>query len=288
VRLSNPDRVYWPDAGVTKSELAQYYETMAERALPGLARRPLSLVRCPTGIEGQVFYQKAANQGVPANVARVDVGQDEPYAMVTDLASLIALVQIAVLEFHVWGARADKLDRPDLLVFDLDPDPSVPWRRVADTARVLRALLEELGLVAFVRSTGGKGLHVVSPLVRRSTWEEVKGFAHALALQLVRQAPQQFTTNMSKSRRRGRIFLDYLRNDRESTAIASYSTRARPGAPVAMPIFWEEIEARDEPPHFDVRSAPARLREADPWREFETSRRALSRDALRRAGYTPS
>jgi bifunctional non-homologous end joining protein LigD len=288
VRLSHPERVYWPDLGVTKSELAQYYEAVAERLLPGLAGRPLSLVRCPEGIEGPRFYQKHAGRSVPARVARVDVARGEsPYAMVTDLASVVSLVQIGVLELHVWGARADRLDRPDLLVFDLDPDPDVSWRRLADTARLFRALLEDFSLVPFLRATGGKGLHVVVPLKRGASWEDVKGFAHSLALRLEREAPQHFTTQVSKSRRKGRIFLDYLRNAREATAVASYSTRASPGAPVAMPLFWEEIEGAKGLPRFDVREAPARLAKDDPWRSFEASRRALARGALRRAAVSP-
>jgi bifunctional non-homologous end joining protein LigD len=284
VRLSHPDRVYWPDLGVTKSELAQYYETVAERLLPGLVERPLSLVRCPEGIGGARFYQKHAGSGVPERVPRVVVARGEsPYAMVTDLPSVVSLVQIGVLELHVWGARADRLDRPDLLVFDLDPAPDVPWRNLADTARVLRALLEDLELVPFLRGTGGKGLHVVVPLRRGASWEDVKRFAHSLALRMEREAPQRFTTQAAKSRRKGRIFLDYLRNAREATAIASYSTRAQPGAPVAMPLFWEEIEGGKGPPRFNLREAPARLAREDPWRRFEASRRPLGRDALRRA-----
>jgi bifunctional non-homologous end joining protein LigD len=285
VRLSNPDRVYWPDVGVTKSELAQYYERVAERMLPGLVQRPLTMLRCPAGIEGHRFYQKHVGETVPASVPRVEIEKgEEPYAMVGDLASLVSLVQIGVLELHVWGARADRLDRPDLVVFDLDPDPTVPWRSVADTARVLRAALAELGLVAFVRTTGGKGLHVVVPLVRRATWDEVKRFAQAIALLLVEEAPDQFTANMSKKRRVGKIFIDHLRNAPESTAIASWSTRARPGAPIAMPLAWEEIEGRDDPPRFGLRDAAARLREPDPWAAFESSRRALGRATLRRVG----
>ncbi|RIL00893.1 MAG: DNA ligase D [Proteobacteria bacterium] len=285
VRLSNPDRVYWPELGITKSELAQYYERVADRMLPGIAERPLTLRRCPEGWEGECFYQKHATESVPASVPRVDIEPGkEPYTMVRDLASLVALVQIATLEFHVWGARADRLDRPDILVFDLDPDAAVPWRRLADTALVLRAFLGELGLVPFVRGTGGKGLHVVVPIERRATWDEAKRFTHAVALALVREAPRHFTAQLSKARRAGKIFIDYLRNDAEATAIASYSTRSRAGAPVAMPLFWEELGAAEGPPQWSLREAPARLNDADPWAEFDASRRLLSRATLRRLG----
>jgi bifunctional non-homologous end joining protein LigD len=284
VRLSTPDRVYYPESGVTKSELAQYYERMADRVLPGLVERPLSLVRCPEGREGECFYQKRAWRSIPDAVPRVVVRKGRAaYAMVSDLASLVSLVQVGVLEVHVWGARADQLERPDVLVVDIDPDPSLPWSRVAEAAVLLRELFQALELVPFVRSTGGKGLHVVVPLERRSTWEEVKQFAHGVAGQLVRAAPDRFTANMSKARRPGKIFLDVFRNAPESTAIASWSTRARPGAPVAATLDWSEIET-DEAPRVTLRDAPSRLVLPDPWAEFERSRRRLTDSMRRRVG----
>jgi bifunctional non-homologous end joining protein LigD len=284
VRLSTPDRVYFPESGITKSELAQYYERMAERVLPGLVQRPLSLVRCPEGHAGECFYQKRAEKSIPESVPRVVVKKGRPpYAMVSDLPSLVSLVQVGVLELHVWGARADQLDRPDIVVVDIDPDASLPWTRVAETAFLLRELFQALDLVPFVRSTGGKGLHVVVPLERRSTWEAVKEFALAVAGQLVRAAPDRFTANMSKSRRPGKIFLDVFRNAPEATAIASWSTRARPGAPVAATLAWDELEA-DEPPRITLRDAPARLERPDPWASFETSRRRLTESMRRRVG----
>jgi bifunctional non-homologous end joining protein LigD len=200
--------------------------------------------------------------------------------MVSDLASLVSLVQVGVLEVHVWGARADDLERPDILVVDIDPDTALPWSRVAEAALLLRELFQSLELVPFVRSTGGKGLHVVVPLERRSTWDDVKAFAQAAAGQLVRAAPDRFTANMSKSRRSGKVFLDVLRNAPEATAIASWSTRARPGAPVAATLAWDEVEA-DESPRFTLRDAPTRLEQPDPWATFERSRRRLT-DAMRR------
>lgn len=285
VRLSNPDRVYWPDLGVTKSELALYYEAAAERMLPGLRDRPLTMVRCPEGIEGHHFHQKHAGKTVPAHVPRVEVAKGEaPYAMVDGLASLVSLVQIGVLELHVGGARADRLDRPDHVVFDLDPDVAVPWSRVADTARLLRQVLDELGLASFVRTTGGKGLHVVAPLVRRASWNDVKAFSRAIAELLAEEAPDRFTAVMSKRRRTGRIFLDHLRNAPGATAVASYSTRARPGAPIAVPLAWDEIVGRSERPHWSLRDMTRRLREPDPWQEFDATRRPLARATLRRVG----
>jgi bifunctional non-homologous end joining protein LigD len=287
VRLSNPRRVYYPDPGITKRELAEYYERAADRVLPGLANRPLTLLRCPEGISGPRFYQKHANDSLADTIPRVRVrpGED-PYAMVTDLRSLIELVQIAVLELHVWGARSDRLDRPDLLVFDLDPDPSVSWQRVAGLASVFRVYLGELGLVPFARVTGGKGIHVVVPLERRTTWSELKEFAQGIARAFVREAPGELTARMSKRERSGKIFIDVFRNAPEATAIASYSTRAHPGAPVAMPVDWSELADAREPLRFGLRDAAARLSGPDPWAGFESSRRALTTSVRRRAGST--
>jgi bifunctional non-homologous end joining protein LigD len=283
VRLSNPGRVYFPDLGVSKSEVAQYYEAMAERALPALSNRPLSLLRCPGGADQHCFFQKHIQESVPSQVGRVVIEKGEaPYAVVKDLAGIVSLVQIAVLELHVWGARADRIESPDLLVFDLDPDPSVRWRPLADTARLLRGLLDDLGLVPFLRTTGGKGLHVVVPIQRRPSWQDVKTFTHAVAARLVREMPERFTAQLSKQKRKGKILIDYLRNQRGATAIGSYSLRARPGAPVAMPIDSEELDSKTGPPVWSIREAPARLALPDPWRAFETSRRSLTAKAMSR------
>jgi bifunctional non-homologous end joining protein LigD len=205
--------------------------------------------------------------------------------MVNDLAALVSLVQIGVLEFHVWGARADRLDRPDLCVFDIDPDTAVPWARVVETAVALRIFLEDLGLAAFARVTGGKGVHVVVPLVRRATWDEVRDFSQGTAKHLVRLAPDQFTAVMSKARRKGKIYIDWVRNTREATAVASWSTRARPGAPVAVPLAWDELESLSSPLREGLRDAPRRMAMPDPWQHFEASRRPLSRAALERVRF---
>jgi bifunctional non-homologous end joining protein LigD len=281
VALTNPGRIYFPKVGITKRDLAAYYEAVAERALPGLVGRPLTLVRCPQGVGGACFYQKHAGDGIPDAVGRVRVrGGEAPYAMVNDLTGLVSLVQLGVLEFHVWGARADRLDRPDLIVFDIDPDPAVPWKQVIETATLLRGHLEDLGLAAFARVTGGKGVHVVSPLVRRPDWDEVRGFAKGVAQKLARLAPDRFTAVMSKASRKGKIYLDWVRNTREATAVASYSVRARPEAPVALPIAWDELESLSAPLYESVRDAPRRMNAPDPWADFEAARRPLTRAAI--------
>ena len=278
VRLSHPDRVYFPDIKLTKWELAEYYASVAPRALPPMVNRPLTLVRCPEGIDGPCFYQKRARDSIPRHAPRVKVKEGRlPYTMVTDLKSLIGLVQVGVIEFHVWGSRADKLERPDMMILDLDPGPGVPWSRIVDLAFAVKEWLEQSKLVCFVKGTGGKGVHVVVPLVRRSTWEQVKSFANVAALEMVRRWPGEVTAKMAKSGRQGKIFVDYLRNDPESTSIASYSVRKRPGAPTAQPMFWEELKESSGPLMLGPREAVLRMNQPDPWEGFEAARRPLLR-----------
>ncbi len=283
VRLTHPGRILFPGAGLSKRDLALYYEAVAGAALPELAGRPLTLLRCPEGIEGECFHQKRAGRGMPDTVPRVDVGKEGRYLMIDGLPSLIALVQSGVLEFHVWGSRADRLERPDRLVLDIDPGSGTPWSDVVATAGLLRARLESLGLAAFPRATGGKGIHVVVPIERRLGWAQAKAFTRALAREMVRETPGRFTTNLKKSARQGRIFLDYLRNQRGATAVGSYSVRARPGAPVAVPVSWEELEASRRPLQFTPDRVVVRTRGpgADPWAGFENARRAVTAAARR-------
>jgi bifunctional non-homologous end joining protein LigD len=280
VKLTNPDRVLFPDPGITKQELARYWQSVAQVALPWIERRPLTLYRCPEGYAAQCFYQKHVGVGVPDAVARVSVTADEePYAMIDGVEALLGLVQIGVLEIHVWGSRAEHLDRADVVVRDLDPAEDVAWRAVADAAFLLRSRLEALGLTSFLRLTGGKGLHVVVPVEPGPTWPAIKRFTRAFVNEIVREDPKRFTGNMAKSRRGGKIFIDYLRNDREATAIASYSPRARAGAPVALPIDWDELDRDAQaPPRFGIRDVPALIarRKRDPWDGFDAARAKLS------------
>jgi bifunctional non-homologous end joining protein LigD len=281
VRITHPDRVLFPEQGLTKQDLAAYYATIADVVLPGLYDRPLTLLRCPDGRHRECFHQKAANQSVPRSMSRVRVAPGKDYVTVRNLEDLLGLVQIGVLEIHVWGSRADKLERPDILVFDLDPDTEVPWAHVVATAETLRDRLGRLDLAAFPRVTGGKGLHVVVPIERRTTWEDAKQFTQDVALELQRAAPDHFTTNISKARRKGKILIDYLRNARESTAIASYSVRAREGAPVAVPLSWEELSGTEAAPRFTPDDVIARVRAGvDPWRGFDDARARLTKKAM--------
>jgi bifunctional non-homologous end joining protein LigD len=280
--FTSPDRVLYADMGLTKLGLASYYSEIADWILPHLVDRPLSLVRCPEGQRaGKCFYQKHVRKGTPAALGRVTIAESDgadDYAYVKDLEGLLALVQMNVLEIHPWGSRRDNVERPDRLIFDLDPDPSVPWQRVIDAAAEVRELLEAHELVSFLKTTGGKGLHLVVPLApRRHDWTFAKAFCKSLAEELVTRAPERYTANMSKAARRGKIFVDYLRNDRGATAIAAYSTRAKPGATVSVPLAWEELAAGIRSDQFSVANVPARLASLrrDPWKGIEQVKQTL-------------
>ena len=244
VKLTHPDRVLWEGQGLTKLGLAEYYAEVSDYILPHVTGRPLALVRCPNGAEGQCFYQKHAFAGLTDAVDVVKVeenGGEAETLVIHDLRGLITLVQASVLEIHPWGARIEDTEHPDILIFDLDPGDGVPWTAVIEGAREIRQRLKEAGIESFVKTTGGKGLHVVSPLRPGPGWDELKEFAHAIALSMERDAPAKYISNMAKKARSGKIFIDYLRNGRGATAVAAYSTRARPNAPVSTPVRWEEL-----------------------------------------------
>lgn len=273
VKLTNPDRELYPEISFTKLQLATYYAQVAKWMLPHIVNRPLSLVRCPDGQTGQCFFQKHAAAGTPASLGRIEIQEKKgpgEYLYVRNIDGLVALAQISALEIHLWGSLRDKVDRPDRMIFDLDPDPEVTWPRVVEAAIRIRDLLTARNLQSFVKTTGGKGLHVVVPLSpRRRDWDEVKAFSKQLAEDLAAQEPNAYTTNMSKAARKGKIFIDYLRNDAGATAIAPYSTRAKPNATVAMPVEWKELPSiRSD--HFHVGNASQHIdsRKRDPWTEM--------------------
>lgn len=295
VKITNPDRVFWPDVDATKIEAMRYYEAVAELMLPHVARRPLSLVRCPGGYTGECFFQKHIEH-FPDSVGTVDIFEPDekrsvPYACVTNLAGLVGLVQMGVLEIHPWGSRADDPLKPDRIVFDLDPDVDLPFSQVATTALLLRSELSHLGIESWLKTTGGKGLHVTVPITRTRSWDEVKDFSHAFVESIVALDPRAFTSSMSKSKRGGRIFIDYLRNARGATAIAPYSTRARPGAPVSVPLAWDEIDGLTERIEFDIRSLTDRIGAPgfkDPWADMGSARQSITNATLKRLGLRAS
>jgi bifunctional non-homologous end joining protein LigD len=285
VPLSNPDRILYPEHGFTKQRLAEYYVRIADWILPHVVDRPLTLVRCPEGYKGECFFQKHLTGSLPDAVRGVMVpvkGKREEYVAVDDIAGVVALVQMGVLEIHPWPAREDQLEKPDRIVFDLDPGEGVEWNAVVGGAKETRDRLESVGLTSYLRTSGGKGLHVVVPLARRNTWEELKQFAKSVADTMTREAPDRYLATMSKAKRRGKVFVDYLRNQRGATAIASFSTRARAGAPVAVPLAWNELSTRIKPDMYNIENLPNRLDKlaADPWEDFFSSRQSITRKMI--------
>jgi bifunctional non-homologous end joining protein LigD len=278
VRLSNPDKILYPEQGITKGDLADHYIAVAEAMLPHVAFRPITMVRCPTGRQQKCFYQRHAGAGVPRQIEKVTVpGFDNPYLFIRDVAGLVALVQMGVLEIHPWGVRIEAPDRPDRVIFDLDPDEDLDFGAVVSAERDVRDRLAALGLTSFVKTTGGKGLHVVVPIERSHIWPEVKAWAKAISERMAADSPHLYLTRIAKAERTGRIFIDYLRNDPTSTAVGPYSTRSRPGAPVAMPLDWKEVTPSLDPKTFNVNSAGARVRRrrSDPWAELSQCRQRL-------------
>jgi bifunctional non-homologous end joining protein LigD len=278
VRLTSPDKVLYPDQGITKGELADYYVAIADWMLPHVAFRPVTMVRCPTGSEKKCFYQRHAASGVLPQLREIAVpGFDEPYLYIEDVAGLVAMVQMGTLEIHPWGVRIEKPDRPDRIIFDLDPAEGLAFPDVVRAALEVRERLDAIGLRSFVKTTGGKGLHVVVPIEPVHAWPDAKAFAKRFSEAMAADSPERYLTRIGKAERVGRIFIDYLRNDPTSTAVAPYSTRSRPGAPVATPLEWQEVGNDLDPKAFTVDTVPKRLAglKRDPGAEMDEVRQRL-------------
>jgi bifunctional non-homologous end joining protein LigD len=308
VKLTNLDKVLFPD-GLTKGALIAYYAIVEPYMLPHLENRPLTLVRCPNGAPrgssrvhqtpsrrdaGEVaaakhcFYQKHVKRGLDPAIIGVPIREDDgtigEYMAVGDRDGLFAVAQLGSLELHTWGCHIDDVERPDTAVIDLDPDEALPWRSVVRAAFEVRAVLEDLGLKSWVKTTGGKGIHVCFPIVRRTSWDDFKDFTRGVATTIVASDPKRYTANMAKAQRTGKIFIDYLRNGRGATAVAPYSTRARRGAPVAAPITWDELEAGAHPRDFNLRSMMSRLEtlKVDPWADFLKTKQSITQATWRK------
>ncbi len=289
VRITSPDRVLFEELGLTKEALARYYEAVADALVPDLKGRPLSLVRCPQGPDEGCFYQKHIDKTWSGEIERVILPESDGegiYAIANTAAGVIGMVQKGVIELHVWGATTRDIGKPDRMIFDLDPDPAVPWREVMGAARTTRALLADIGLESFVKTTGGKGLHVAVPLAPRHDWEEVKAFSRAVAEAMVAEAPALFLAKASKKERSGKIFIDYLRNSPGATAVAAYSVRARKGAPVSTPLQWDELGGRLKPTTFHAGNVARRLQglRTDPWKAFRRTTQTLTAAMRRKVG----
>jgi bifunctional non-homologous end joining protein LigD len=288
VALSNPEKLLYPEAGLAKQDLARYYEAVGERMLVHLAQRPLTLLRCPDGWAKGCFFQKHAETGVPEAVTRIDVGRGKSaYLAANSVPAIVALLQIGALELHPWGSRAPDLGHPDRLVFDLDPDESLPWADIRQAAEIVKTLLTTLGLTAFLKTTGGKGLHVVVPVEPVAGWDDAKGFSKAVAELLERTFPDRFTSKLLKVSRGGRVFIDYLRNAEGATAVAAYSLRARDHAPVSMPIAWSELVKDVRFAYFNASNVPNRLvrRKTDPWARWNECATPLTPAMMAKVGY---
>ncbi|MGE8614815.1 MAG: DNA ligase D [Achromobacter veterisilvae] len=280
--ITHPGRVIMHDPDTSKLDLARYYEAAGPLILPHLQGRRIALLRCPDGTDATCFFQKHIGGELPDGLER-----DGEHLLIRSIEGVFAMAQRGVIEFHTWGAKEPRPDEPDRITIDLDPGPDVPWKAVAEGAQLARGLMEEIGLSPFLKTTGGKGLHLVAPIRPAQSWDTVKGLARALADELARVIPERFTSNMSKVRRQGRIFVDYLRNGNGATAIAAYSARARAGAPVSMPLGWDALEpGRDlRGAAYNIRNAVAAARElGDPWRGYEAARKTVGPRMLKKLG----
>lgn len=287
VKLTHPDRIYWPDAGVTKEGLADYYAEVWPKIAPFIVDRPLALLRAPEGIDGQSFFQKHGWRGMNKEIALFqdpNDSTDEKIIVIHDLDGLMGLVQSGVLEIHPWGSTTKNLEKPDMIIMDLDPGEGVPWSRVIEAALEVKQRLEAVGLATFLKTSGGKGLHVVAPLKPSAGWDAVKKFTKSIADDMAADEPERYVSTITKSKRKGKILIDYLRNGRGNTAVAPYATRARKGAPVSMPLEWNELSEAIGPAYFTVLNAPQRLASLaqDPWEDFRASAQPLPKKSARK------
>jgi bifunctional non-homologous end joining protein LigD len=288
VKLTSPDRVIYPGQGVTKADLVAYYAAVAERMLPYIENRPLSLLRCPQGRAKYCFFQKHDTGGFPDEMKSVLItekdGTQEDYFYIDSLAGLIAGTQMNVLEWHLWGARTKNVERPERIIFDIDPDEGLDFEHVRSAATDIRDGLEEIGLQSYALVSGGKGIHVIAPLKPSLEWPEIKAFCKAFAQSLVERYPDRFTANMSKAKRKGKLFVDYLRNERGSTAVSPWSSRSREGAPAAVPVTWDELQTVTAANQFTLALAAERAKLPDPWKDYFSLSQTVTKTMLKRLG----
>lgn len=269
IRISHPERLVYPESHISKLELATYFYEIADWLLPHVADRPLALVRCPQGEGEECFFQKNFSDALPDSLHSVDLG-DAIGIGLSDVKGLVALAQFGVMEIHPWGCRQEDIEHPDHITFDLDPGPGLGWAEVVEGAQAVRDVLKQLGLNSWVKTSGGKGLHICVPLKPDLTWDPVKEFCHGIATLLEQQRPDRYVSSMNKAKRNGRIFVDYLRNGRGATSVAAYSPRAREGAPVSVPVTWDEVGDLAGGNHFDLEKTLARVKtqKLEPWVDF--------------------
>jgi len=280
ISITHPDRIVYPESGYTKQHVADYYAAMADRIMPFIAKRPISVMRCPDGLKTKCFFQRHIEGKAAELLTQLPICDEtsrEAYVSADTAKALVSLVQYGVIEIHAWGSKAPAFTKPDQLVFDLDPDPKIDWPSVKAATLLVKKRLEKLKLKTFLKATGGKGLHVVVPVTPKYEWDKVKQFCHELVDRLAEDYPDAFTTNPRKERRKGKIFLDYLRNEYGSTSVIPYGLRARAGAPIALPLAWSELARLKAPNYYNLKNVAAYLkkRKSDPWAAFIKSRQPL-------------
>jgi len=285
VSVTHPKRVLFESTGTTKRDLVEYFLAVRTWMLPEMVNRPLSIVRCPRGTHDECFFQKHLTPAMPAQLSSVEIQEQHKrslYPMIAKAEDVIRLIQVSTVEFHTWPARRDRLDRPDRLVFDLDPGTAVTFGRVVQAAKHVRDRIREDGLVSFVRTTGSRGLHVVAPLERRGTWEQLRHYAEKVARELTAIYPHDYVASSSKRMREGKVFIDFLRNLRGATSIASYSPRARPIPSVATPVHWDELDSLPSSDCYTITSVIRRVAELerDPWSSFHAVRQSIAKRML--------
>jgi bifunctional non-homologous end joining protein LigD len=293
IKVSHPDRIIYPGTHITKKELAEYYLTIADYIMPHIENRPLSMLRCPEGIGEECFFQRHVGFGKSPYLHEVAVtvkGESRDYLLIKDTEGLISLVQWGVIELHPWQCSADNLEKPDRMIFDLDPDPAVSWKQLIDGALEVKERMKELGLECFLKTTGGKGLHIVIPITPTYSFTAIKSFARAVAESMANDSPLKYVAKMSKAKRTGKIFVDYLRNDVTATAVAPYSARARKGATVSTPLLWKELTTTLKLDSFTIETIPQRLMKSksDPWKDFGETKQKISAKYLKALKIDPS
>lgn len=278
--FTNPNKILYPEKRITKFNLAEYYNKISKWILPYIENRPLTIVRCPQGREKKCFYQKHLNDKTAKGLYSIVIQEKngkQPYLYIKNQDGLMSLVQFDVLEIHTWGCHIDNIEKPNIITLDLDPGPAVEWKKLIETAFLIKESLEKMQIISFVKTTGGKGLHVVLPIKRQYKWSDIEIFAHTFVNHLVSLNPDLYIATMSKSKRKGKIYLDYLRNQRGATTIAPYSTRARENAPVSTPLSWDELSTKIKSNTFTIKNLPERLHnlKKDPWEDFFTIHQQL-------------
>lgn len=289
IGISNPQRVIDAKSGATKLQLAEYYLAVGDRLVPHLRNRPLSIVRAPEGVDGERFFQRHCGRLKMPHMRVLDKSLDPEHARLIQADTVTAVVeaaQMGTIEFHTWNARSDRIDRPDRIIFDLDPDPALPWSSMVEATDMTLDLLDELGLKAFLKSSGGRGMHVVVPINRRHSWECANAFARGVTTRLAAEAPERIVAKMGPKNRVGKIFVDYLRNQRGASTVAAYSVRARPGLSVSVPIGRDELEQIGGADRWNIFNLHERLQQlaADPWADYASTRQSISARLLTSLG----